>query len=171
MRHLAPTVALFLACTFSVASAETTLQTFPLGVPPGTDPLTGARPGNEIGTGNSLPKSDKASNITEADTRSVLAPNLPSPPLGENASSRDYLAAARGALAAGHTGEAQQALEMAETRALDRSVPLFQTTAPIKDPLVAEIEDALHTLSAGDRLRSMRIIEASIVRLESATHR
>ena len=171
MRYLASTFGLLLGCTLSLAFAETTVQTFPLGVPPGTNPLTGARPGNEVGTGSSLPMSNKASNITKADTRSVLAPNLPSPPLGEKASSRDYLVAARGALAAGRTGEAQQALEMAETRALDRSVPLFQTTASIEDPLVAEIEDALHTLSAGDRFRSMRIIEASITRLESGVGR
>ncbi len=170
MRHLALAFGLLLGSTVSLVFAQTTLQTFPLGVPPGTNPRTGARPGNEIGTGSSLPMSDKASNITEADTRSVLAPNLPPPPRGENASPRDYLAAARGALAAGRTGEAQQALEMAETRALDRSVPLFQTAGPIEDPLVAEIEDALHTLSVGDRLRSMRIIEASIARLGSSGH-
>ncbi len=69
----------------AVAVAQTT------SVPPGADPLTGARPGNVIGTGRSLPLSDKASNITPSDTRSVLAPNLPSPPIGENAPVRDYL--------------------------------------------------------------------------------
>ena len=97
-------------------------------LPPGVDPQTGARPGNEIGTGSSLPFSDRASNITPQDTTSVIAPNLPSPPLGANASVRDFLTAARSALVQGRTGEAQQSLEMAETRALDRSVPLFQTT-------------------------------------------
>ena len=98
MRRLALFFGLVLGSRLSLALAETTA--FPLGVPPGTNPLTGARPGNEAGTGRSLPMSNKASNITDLDTHSVLAPNLPSPPLGENASSRDYLVAARGALAA-----------------------------------------------------------------------
>jgi hypothetical protein len=138
------------------------VQTFPQGVPPGADPLTGARPGNEIGTGSSLPRSDKSSNISPGDTRSVLAPNLPTPAIGEHATMHDYLVAARSALAAGRTGEAQQALEMAETRALDRSVPLFQTAAPIVDAQVARIENALHTLSAGERLEAMRLIEDAI---------
>ena len=124
--------------------------------------MTGARPGNEIGTGSSLPRSDKSSNISPGDTRSVLAPNLPTPAIGENAAMRDYLVAARSALAAGRTGEAQQALEMAETRALDRSVPLFQTAAPIMDAQVARIEKALHTLSAGERSEAIRLIEDAI---------
>ncbi len=131
-------------------------------MPPGTNPETGARPGNEIGTGSSLPRSDRASHILPG-AASTIAPNLPTPPIGENASSHDFLVAARGALAAGRTGEAQQALEMAETRRLDRSVPLFQTTAPISDPLAATIENALHALGAGDRDGAMRLIEQAIV--------
>lgn len=169
MRYLGRGLALIVGCCAQFAFAQTVLQTPPL-VPPGADPLTGARPGNEIGTGSSLPFSDKASNIGAADTRAVLAPNLPSPPIGENASPRDYLMAARGALAAGRTGEAQQALEMAETRALDRSVPLFQTRAEIQDPLVNEIEHALHSLSTGDRPLTLQIIESAIRRIEAGEH-
>jgi hypothetical protein len=131
MRTLYPAFALLLGSTVSVGLAQTTAPT----VPPGT----GARPGNEIGTGSSLPRSNNASNITKSDTRSDIAPNLPSPPIGENASVHDYLVAARTSLTAGRTGEAQQAMEMAETRALDRSVPRSPTTAPIKDPVVSGI--------------------------------
>ena len=155
-------MAIPLAFGAAIAMAQPPVQTFPQGVPPGADPLTGARPGNEIGTGSSLPRSDKSSNISPGDTRSVLAPNLPTPAIGENAAMRDYLVAARSALAAGRTGEAQQALEMAETRALDRSVPLFQTAAPIMDAQVARIEKALHTLSAGERSEAIRLIEDAI---------
>jgi hypothetical protein len=129
-------------------------------------PDTGARPGNEIGTGSSLPLSDKASNILPGDTRSTIAPNLPSPPVGEGAPVRAYLQAARSALLGGRTGEAQQALEMAETRALDRSVPLFQTGVPSRNPLVAQIGDALRALGAGDRGRAVQIIEAIIPQAE-----
>lgn len=132
------------------------------GTPPGTNPATGARPGNVIGTGSSLPRSNRASNITPSDTRSSVAPNLPSPPIGENASPRAYLIAARGALAAGRTGEAQQSLEMAQTRLLDRSVPLFQTNTPARDPAVDQISAALQALGSGDRARAMQIIDATI---------
>jgi hypothetical protein len=78
-------------------------------------PGTGARPGNVIGTGSSLPRSDNANNITPGGTHSDIAPNLPSPPIGENATSRDYLASAhvahsrphrRGAAVAGDSRDA-----------------------------------------------------------------
>ena len=120
MRHAVGSVALLL---FGIVSAAVAQPASP-SLPPGVDPITGARPGNEIGTGASLPMSDKAGNITPDNTASRLAPNLPSPAIGENATPRDYLIAARTALLTGRTGEGQQALEMAETRALDRSVPL-----------------------------------------------
>lgn len=132
------------------------------GLPPGVDANTGARPGNEIGTGASLPFSDKAGNIGPGDTRSTIAPNLPSPPIGENAEVQAYLRAARSALIGGRTGEAQQALEMAETRALDRSVPLFQTGAPSGNPLVEQIGQARHALGAGDRGRAVQLIDVAL---------
>ncbi len=157
MLQTARRVGALLALMTSVASAQ------PL---PGVNPDTGARPGNEIGTGSSLPRSDRAGNISPQDTRSDIAPNLPSPPVGENASVRDYLTAARSALLGGRTGEAQQALEMAETRALDRSVPLFQTNVAVQDPLVGEIEQALHALGAGDRTRAVQTIEAALQRAQ-----
>ncbi len=132
------------------------------GVPPGINPETGARPGNEIGTGQSLPLSNNSSNIGPQNTQSAIAPNLPSPDVGENAEPRRYLEAARTALLLGHTGEAQQALEMAETRALDRSVPLFQTDKPSKNSLVEKIDQALQALGTGDRARTVQLIEAAM---------
>jgi hypothetical protein len=138
-------------------------QPFPPGwVPPGANPQTGARPGNEIGTGMSLPTSDQAGNITPQDTTSPIAARLPDPQAGDDAAIHDYLLNARNALAAGRSGEAQEALERAETRALDRSVPLFQTAAPIRDPVVEHIQRILHTLGDGDRLEAMRLLEQAI---------
>ena len=130
--------------------------------PPGADPATGARPGNHIGTGMSLPTSDQAGNITPQDTTSPIAARLPAPPLDDNAAIHDYLLTARNALAAGRSGEAQEALEMAETRALDRSVPLYQTSTPIHDPVVEQITQVLHALGNGDRLEAMRLLEQAI---------
>jgi hypothetical protein len=158
MRRLPILSAALMVCATSACLA----QPVPRGVPPGANPQTGARPGNEIGTGSSLPYSNNASNITSQDTKSSIAPNLPSPDIGPNSPPRAYLVAARSALLTGHTGEAQQALEMAETRALDRSVPLFQTGVPSKSPLVAQIQQALDALAAGDRGQAVKIIEATI---------
>ena len=158
MRHAVGWIAAFMVGLTSVAVA----QPMPQGAPPGADPATGARPGNDIGTGASLPQSNNASNIGPQDTKSTIAPNLPSPNVGEDASPRRYLEAARTALLVGHTGEAQQALEMAETRALDRSVPLFQTGVPSKSPLVGEIQQALDALGHGDRGQAVKIVEAAI---------
>ena len=69
-------------------------------------------------------------------TRSTIAPALPSPNLPDGAKPSDALRAAQGALAAGRSGEAQDALEMAETRMLDRSVALGTTGDP-SDPTVS----------------------------------
>jgi hypothetical protein len=153
-------VGLMLVATAAVAQPGVPLTS--QGVPPGANPETGARPGNEIGTGQSLPLSNNSGNIGPQDTQSVIAPNLPSPDVGENAPARDYLTAARAALLLDHTGEAQQALEMAETRALDRSVPLFQTNTPSDNPLVAEIRKALEARAGGDREQTVRLIEAAL---------
>ena len=135
---------------------------------PGTNPATGARQGHEPGVGTSLPLSDKASNITPSDTRSNIAPTLPQPATAHDTTTQDYLRAARTALAGGHTGQAQQSLEMAETRALDRSVAQGQTNAPSDSPLVSRIRDARHALGAGrpqachpaDRSRNVELTPA-----------
>lgn len=133
-----------------------------MAVPPGANPATGARPGNDIGTGESLPMGNTASNIDQRDTQSEIAPNLPSPELGPNASPTDYLRAAQSALSAGQTGVAQQALEEAQTRLLDRSVPYGQTNDPSSNPAVTQITQALHALAAGDQAQCMQLIQSAI---------
>jgi hypothetical protein len=130
-----------------------------------------ARPGNEIGTGSSLPLGDRASNIEGSETRPQIAPNLPSPLLGPDASPRAYLLAARDALAAGRTGAAQEALERAQTRLLDRSVPLFQTDTPDRSPLVDQISAALRALGNRDSPQAMQIIDATLARLANMERR
>jgi len=72
---------------------------------------TGARPGNVVGTGSSLPRSGNAGTITARDTHSAIAPNRLSPPIGETATAHNYLSSARAALVAAHTGEARHALD------------------------------------------------------------
>jgi hypothetical protein len=160
MRSLALSVGVLTALVGPPVLAQRV--TTPQGVPPGVNPETGARPGNDIGTGMSMPRGNRASNIDQSNTRSLIAPNLPSPPVGENANAVDYLHAAQSALAAGRTGEAQQSLEMAQTRLLDRSVPLQQTTNPSDNPAVTQISQALKALAGGDRAQAMELIQSAI---------
>ncbi len=162
MRSLALSFTVLAALVGTPVLAQTSTPATPQGVPPGTNPETGARPGNDIGTGMSLPLGTRASNIDAADTRSTIAPNLPSPSIGPNASAVDYLRAAQSALRAGRTGEAQQSLEMAQTRLLDRSVPLGQTNNPDDNPAVAQISQALKALAAGDRAQADQLIQSAI---------
>jgi hypothetical protein len=125
-------------------------------------PNSGARPGHAPGVGDSLPKSDKASNIQGSDTSSMLAPTLPAPAIGEAAAPADYLRAARAALTAGQTGKAQQSLEMAETRSLDRVLPPGQDIAASNSRLVAQIRDARHALGSGDRAGALAMIDLAL---------
>jgi len=113
------------------------------------------------------PVSDKASNIAPADTRAPIAPELPPPPVADNASPLDFLHAAHDALAHGKTGQAQEALERAEARALDRAVPLFQTGKPIEDPLVMQIREARLALASNDIEHSIQLIASAT---DTATH-
>ncbi len=133
-------------------------------VPADPDPAmaTGARVGHVPGVGESLPRSGHASNIGAVDTKSTIAPTLPTTALGDNAGAHDYLRAARAALVAGHTGAAQQSLEMAETRALDRSVEQGQGGTPSNSPFVAHIRDALAALGGGDRAHAIQLIDQAL---------
>lgn len=126
------------------------------------DPRTGARPGHEPGVGPSFPLSPNASNIGNGVSTSTIAPTLPEPSVGENATPQQLLLAARAALAAGRTGEAQEAMERAQTRLLDRVTPLFQTDRPSTNPAVTQISVALRALGARDRAGAMRGIDAAI---------
>ncbi len=120
----------------------------------------GARPGNVIGTGQSLPRSDNAGNLNPQTTRSLLAPNLPAPPAGDDL--QTLLLDARTSLQAGRTGQAQEALERAETRALDRSVIQGNEHVPAASPVVSRISAALQALGAGQSAEAIRLIDAAV---------
>jgi len=162
MRSLALSFTVLAGLVGTPVLAQTAVPVGPNGVPPGANPETGARPGNDIGTGESLPLGTRASNINPTDTRSEIAPNLPSPQLGPDASPAQYLQAAQSALQAGKTGEAQQSLEMAQTRLLDRSVPQGQTNNPSDNPAVQQISQALQALASGDRAQTMQLIQSAM---------
>lgn len=149
---------MFASATLLGMSAAIALAQAPVGL----DPATGARPGHEPGVGVSLPLSKNASNITSNDTRSIIAPTLPPSSAGPNATPEDYLRAARASLVAGQTGATQQSLEMAETRALDRAVPIGQTDEPGTNKLVAEIRNARDALAAGDSQHAIQLIDMAL---------
>jgi hypothetical protein len=149
----------------------TALPAFALAQSPpgaGPDPATGARAGHLPGIGDSLPRSDKASNIAATDTRSTIAPTLPPSGIGEDATTHDYLRAARASLVAGRTGQAQQSLEMAETRALDRTLAPGQTIAPGQtgvpsdSQLVFRIRDARRALGDGDSSHAIALVDLAL---------
>lgn len=103
-----------------------------------------------------------ASNITTANTRSEIAPNLPSPAIGMDGTTQDYLRAARASLVAGRTGQAQEALEMAQTRSLDRSVVPSAAGTPSENRIVVQIAQALQALGNRDRDRALQIIDGAL---------
>jgi alkylation response protein AidB-like acyl-CoA dehydrogenase len=108
----------------------------------------------------SLPRSDKAGNLNAATTHSDLAPNLPAPEGADTV--RDLLMAARQDLASNQTGAAQEALERAETRALDRSVPVGTERVPAQDPLVSAVSQARGALAAGDTRGAIAVIDSAL---------
>ncbi len=122
---------------------------------------TGARPGNVPGSGNSLPTSGQASNIDRADTRGDIAPRLPVPAANGN-TAEAYLTAASRSLSRRQTGAAQEALERAETRLLDRSVPAGQANMPEQDPRLTQIADARRALASRDYAGAQRSIQAAM---------
>lgn len=92
----------------------------------------------------------------------VIVPSLPAPPVAEDAPPGLFLQAAAQALAAGRTGEAVEALERAESRALDRAVRPSLANVPDRKPLVQQIAAARAALASGDRGRAMELIQAAI---------
>ncbi len=117
---------------------------------------------HQPGTGESGPASAQASNIDGADTHSTIAPHLPSPGVGENASPDRYLKVADQALKAHKSGEAQQALEMAETRLLDRSTGPAAANSPDQGPRVQAVSTALRDLATKDWAGARRSIQEAM---------
>lgn len=87
---------------------------------------------------------------------------LPEPTLPEGAKVTDYLRTAQGSLAANRIGETESALEMAQTRMLDRSVPLGQTGVPSDNPVITQIYQARRALAAHDKASCMQLISGAL---------
>jgi hypothetical protein len=124
-------------------STTTSQSTGQQQLPPMASTHYTGRPGHEQ-------MSDTASNIVPADTRSDIAPALPVPPVGPNATPEQYLRAAQTALDRHQSGEAQEALERAETRLLDRSTSPDRANAPDERPRIRLITQALDAIGHRD---------------------
>jgi hypothetical protein len=118
--------------------------------PPPQDDSSGEHWAHQPGTGMSGPASNSASNTGYRNSPSTIAPHLPQPMQGENAPPEIYLQDAQQALAQRKTGLAQQDLEMAETRLLDRSTAPEAASMPDQRPEIAAVSHARHALGAGD---------------------
>jgi hypothetical protein len=114
-------------------------------------PPSGAMPGHVPGVGLSEPASNNASNIAPGDTHSAIAPRLPgSDAAGTTTTAGQELRMARQDLSMHRTGAAQEALERAETRLLDRSTPQGMTGTPSANPAAQTISQARAALGRND---------------------
>jgi hypothetical protein len=148
---------IILATAAALAAVPARAQQPPASLPNGEGP---------VGTGGAgVPLSTKPANLAPSPSGSVIAPRLPSPSLGENATAKDYLMAARKAISQGQLGMAQEALERAETWVLDRSVRPSQVRNQITDPAVEDISGALHALAAQNTAEAQRRIDAALGKL------
>ena len=111
--------------------------------------------------GGKEPSSTLPSNVGPADTHTVWAPKLPTPALGEDSPPAAFIQAAQAALAAGRLGEAQEAIERAESRALDRAVKPSLARDPSHQPLVLQLSQARQALADGDRMRAITLLDAA----------
>ncbi|HVY18080.1 MAG TPA: hypothetical protein VHB27_22870 [Rhodopila sp.] len=91
----------------------------------------------------------------------VLTP-LPEPNIAQGARASDYLRAAQGSIATGRLAEAESSLEMAQTRLLDRSVPMGTTGVPDTSPLIAQISQARQALAAHDLQGCLQLIGSAL---------
>ena len=97
-----------------------------------------------------------------AAAASPYGARLPAPDVDENAPPTAFLNAARVAIAAGREGEALEALERAESRALVRSVRPSLADRPSRQPQVGRIAAARAALTAGDRMQALQLIDEAL---------
>jgi hypothetical protein len=112
-----------------------------------------------------------ASNITPYDARSVIAPALPVPPVPSGDPPRSFLFAARDAVQRGHTGEAQEALERAETRLLDGSTPATVGAIPDRRQAVFAVSAARNALAKRDRPAALAAIDSALAATDAVRPR
>jgi hypothetical protein len=119
-------------------------------------------------TSGKQPTSTAPANVGPTDTHTLWSPQLPTPFVDPNASPAAFMKAAEAAIAAGRLGEAQEAIERAESRVLDRAVRPSKAGQPSQQKLVRQLSDARQALGAGDKAGALRLLEAALANPESA---
>ena len=76
-----------------------------------------------------------------------------------DATAQGYLRDARQALARRQTGVAQEAIERAETRMLDRSVIATNAGQPDTSPAVSRLGEARRAVGRGDLRMAMQLVD------------
>ena len=127
----------------------------PLASPPARAPIVATPLDPPAAHLVATPRNPPASRVPQP----AFAGRLPTPDLPTDAAPGDFLRAAQSALAAGRAQEARQALEMAETRLLDRSVEAGKERDPSSDRAVRLIVEAIDALTAGDRMAALHAID------------
>jgi hypothetical protein len=110
-----------------------------------------------------------ASNIIPSDTHSVIAPHLPVPRLAPGAGPPQFLRVADYGLQTGRTGLAQEAMERAETRLLDRVIIAPDPVQPDTSPPVVTIAEGRQALGQGDIPRAEDHVLRALTMVESGT--
>ncbi len=141
-----------LTLLFALAAAPAVAQTSP--APPAE-------------VGGKQPMSTLPSNTSAETARTQWSPQLPTPDVDENAPPAAFIKAAQAALAAGRLGEAQEATERAESRALTRSVKPSAAADPSHQPLVRQLSEARQLLGSGDRAGAQRKLDEALANPEA----
>jgi hypothetical protein len=116
--------------------------------------------GTALAQDSNSPLSTKASNTSAANTHGDIAPRLPVSATDDPVNA--YLSQAQQALRGGRTGAAQEDLERAETRALDRVTAPAQASVPDNSPRIAAIRQARDDLGRGDRKGALQAIQTAM---------
>jgi len=108
------------------------------------------------------PTGAPAGNGQQPYTGSAIATGPASPTLPTDAPPGVFLEAARTALRDGRPGEAQEALERAETRLVDRPIAPAQVNAPDSTLAVLDVGVARRALAMHDRSGAIRAIDDAL---------
>ena len=147
-----------LTLLFALAAAPALAQTTPATTPALTPPAE---------AGGKQPMSTLPSNTSAETARTQWSPQLPTPDVGENAPPAAFIQAAQAALAAGRLGEAQEATERAESRALTRSVKPSTADDPSHQPLVRQLSEARQLIGSGDRAGARQKLDEALANPEA----
>ena len=150
-----PAVAQTVAPVTSAPGTSAPLAAPGMSPPPGplTRPVSpGNAPTAAMPPGPAVPLSVAAGAAAAAPARSA---RLPDAGVSEDAKPSAFVEFARAAITAGHTGEAMEAMERAESRILSRSVRPSQANDPSNQELVKQMAQARAALAAGDRAAAL----------------